>query len=54
LLTSLATALVLTLYPSFGFSIDFWVLFGILFLSGVISYVLLFESGASWSENRNV
>ena len=53
LLTSLLTALTLTLYPSFGFTIDFWVLFGILFLAGIVSHGLLLGAGASWSDKRD-
>ena len=53
LLTSLLTALTLTLYPSFGLTVDFWVLFGILFLAGIVSHALLLGAGASWGENHN-
>lgn len=53
LLTSLLTALTLTLYPSLGFTVDFWVLFGILFLAGIVSHGLLLGAGASWGENHN-
>lgn len=52
-LTSLLTALVLTLYPAFGFTVNFWILFGILFLAGVVSHALLLNAGASWSDHNN-
>jgi len=53
LLTSLLTALILILYPDFGFTIDFWVLFTILFLAGIVSHALLLNAGASWSVSKN-
>lgn len=41
--TSLLTALALIIYPEFGFAIDFWVLFGILFIAGLMAHVLLWD-----------
>jgi len=53
-LTSLVTTLILVLYPSLGFQIDFWILFAVLFFSGITAHVLLLSTGASWSDKPNV
>ena len=50
LMTAFATALILTLYPTFGFAVNFWILFGVLLLSGIVSYVLLYSAGVPRSE----
>jgi hypothetical protein len=53
LISSLLVSVTLTLYPSFGFTVDFWSLVIVLFLSGVASFVLLHSAGASWSTDDN-
>lgn len=55
--TSVATAamvtLVLTTYPQFGFDFEWYIILGILLLSGVLAHVLLYGSGADYGDNRN-
>jgi hypothetical protein len=52
-LSSFLTAVTLTVYPSLGFTIDFWTLFAVLFLAGILSCIMLYGAGASWSECNN-
>jgi hypothetical protein len=53
LISSLLTAVTLALYPALGFTMDFWVLFTVLFISGILSCLLLFSTGASWRSESN-
>ena len=50
--TSVATAIMVTLvlvvYPQFGYQFEWYILLGILLLSGVLAHVLLYGSGASY------
>jgi len=52
LVTSVATAIMVTLvlvtYPAFGYQFEWYILFGILLLSGILAHVLLYGSGASY------
>lgn len=54
--TSVATAvmvtLVLTQYPQFGYAFEWYILLGILLLSGVLGHVLLYGSGASYGDKK--
>lgn len=51
--TALMVTLVLTTYPEFGYDFEWYILLGILLLSGVLAHVLLYGSGASYGENRH-
>ena len=54
--TSVATAIMVTLvlvvYPQFGFVVEWYILFGILTLSGVLAHALLYGSGARYGGNE--
>jgi len=50
---SVMTAVTLSLYPALGFTMDFWVLFTVLFIAGILSCLLLFSTGASWRSESN-
>jgi len=55
--TSIATAIMVTLvlvtYPQFGYQFEWYILLGILLLSGVLAHVLLYGSGASYGDRND-
>ena len=57
LITSIATAamvtLVLTTYPEFGYTFEWYILLGILLLSAILGHVLLYGSGARYGEKTH-
>jgi len=57
LVTSVATAvmvtLVLVVYPQFGYQFEWYILLGILLLSGVLAHVLLYGSGAHYGDRND-
>jgi len=56
-MTSVATAIMVTLvlvvYPQFGYQFEWYILLGILLLSGILAHVLLYGSGARYGDDRH-
>ena len=48
--TAIMVTLVLTTYPEFGYDFEWYILLGILLLSGILAHVLLYGSGANYGE----
>ena len=53
-MTALMVTLVLVVYPQFGYDFEWYILFIILMLSGVLAHALLYGSGARYGVREDV